>query len=178
MAIDMTRPGKTPLICTGMPPLVGERVRILILGSMPGADSLAAQRYYAHPRNQFWPIVSQLFGLEGGAPYPDRVAGLIARGVAVWDVLKHCERSGSLDSAILRSSEIANDFDPLLAAHPELRVIAFNGAKAQQAFLRHVLPRHRERLAEVALQPMPSTSPAHAGRSLEQKRLVWSQILV
>ena len=81
-------------------PLVAADARILILGNMPGVKSLVAQQYYAHPRNAFWRITGELFDFDPAAPYPARVAALTAAGVAVWDVLKHCRRVGSLDASV------------------------------------------------------------------------------
>ncbi len=86
------------------PPIAAPGARLLILGSMPGAASLAAGQYYAHPRNAFWPILAALCHFPADAPYAARVAALQAAGVAVWDVLQSCVRPGSLDTAIERSS--------------------------------------------------------------------------
>ena len=112
--------------------------RLLVLGSMPGAASLAAQQYYAHPRNAFWPIMSQLFGFAADLPYPQRLMQLQAQGIGLWDVLQSCERQGSLDSAI--RAETPNDFASLLQQQPQIRALAFNGAKAAQSFRKLVLP--------------------------------------
>src|SRR5690606_29512 len=116
--------------CEGFPPLLAPGARVLILGSMPGAASLRAQAYYAHPRNAFWPIMGALYGFEPAAPYDVRCAALTSAGVAVWDVLQACERPGSLDAAIVADSRVANDFSGLFAQQPTIRRILFNGATA------------------------------------------------
>ncbi|MBP7623629.1 MAG: DNA-deoxyinosine glycosylase, partial [Xanthomonadales bacterium] len=100
------------------PPLIAAHARVLILGSMPGIASLQALRYYAHPRNQFWPILGELLGFDASADYALRVQALHKAGIAVWDVLAECEREGSLDTSIRRDSEQANDLPGLLAKHP------------------------------------------------------------
>ena len=151
------------------PPIVAPGARVLILGSMPGAASLAAGQYYAHPRNAFWPILGVLCGFAAAAPYAERVLALQAAGVAVWDVLHSCVRPGSLDTAIERSSEVANDIAGLLAGYPGIRCIAFNGGTAEAAFRRHV-----PRVAAVRLLGLPSTSPANASWSFERKLAAWS----
>ncbi len=156
------------------PPLAAPDARILILGSMPGLASLAAGQYYAHPRNAFWPIMGALLGFSLGLDYPTRVAALHQAGIAVWDVLYSCRRQGSLDSAIEDDTLVANDLAGFLAGHPTIRHIFFNGAKAESCFRRHIKLAWPER--EMAFTRLPSTSPAHAGRSFEQKLAAWRTV--
>lgn len=158
----------------GLPPILAPGARWLILGSMPGAESLAQQQYYAHPRNLFWPFMEALYGVPRTLPYAARCAALAARGVAVWDVLAGCERRGSLDSAIIRASEVANAIPELLAAHPGIGMIGLNGGKAQTAFRQHLAPRLPKPPPLLAL---PSTSPANAGRTRAQKLAAWRGLL-
>jgi len=158
-------------------PVVGDDPRILILGSMPGIRSLEAGEYYAHPRNRFWTILESLGLLDPGLPYEERTASLARRGIALWDVLHSCERPGSLDSSIVKATEKPNDIGELLREYPTIRAIALNGAKAENAFHRHVAPslpqEARQRLETFRL---PSTSPAHA-MSAERKLEAWRRIL-
>jgi hypoxanthine-DNA glycosylase len=156
------------------PPLARPDARVLILGSMPGTASLRERQYYAHPHNQFWPIMGELFGAGRELPYAQRVARLLERGIAVWDVLKHCERPGSLDSSIVRGSEVVNDFAGFLRQHPGIGAIFFNGAKSESVFRREV----EARLAGRTLRctRLPSTSPAHAGVSRAAKLAAWRRI--
>ena len=110
----------TAAALTGLAPVIAANTRILILGSFPGAASLAAQQYYAHPRNQLWPILSVLTGEDLVAlAYEARLPRLLAHGFGLWDVLGACEREGSLDSAIRRPA--ANDFERLRELCPLLR---------------------------------------------------------
>jgi hypoxanthine-DNA glycosylase len=159
----------------GFPPIARPDARILILGSMPSRESLARQQYYAHPRNAFWPVVTQLLGIDAES-YPERSAALARRGVALWDVLQACFRSGSLDSAIDDRSIVTNDFPAFFDAHPDIRRVFFNGAKAEAVYRRHVLPLLAEPAAALPLLRLPSTSPAHAGMSLAQKTTAWRAI--
>lgn len=158
-------------------PLEPPSARLLILGSMPGIASLRAQQYYGHPRNQFWPMMEALFGVPASAAYAERIAGLHGQGIALWDVLRACERPGSLDSSIVRGSEQANDFAAFLDRHPELKVIALNGGTARDAFHRRVLPMLGERLSAIELIALPSTSPANASVSAAAKRAAWAALL-
>jgi hypoxanthine-DNA glycosylase len=148
----------TPLL-RGFPPVVDEHATVLILGSFPSVQSLAAGEYYANPRNAFWQIMSQLFGFDLIAPYEDRVAALRSHHVALWDVLSQCRRAGSADSAFDPKSLVANDFAGLFADYPKITRVFFNGAKAAELF---------RRLAgentPLEYQRLPSTSPAHAVR--------------
>lgn len=157
------------------PPLVGSAPRVLVLGSMPGVASLRAQQYYAHPRNAFWPIMAALFQLDIDAPYATRCQQLTDAGVAVWDVLKACHRPGSLDQHIDPATIEANNFNAFLRQHPGIEAICFNGAKAEQVFRRSVLA---DLLSVPNLEKLPSTSPAHASLSFEQKLEVWRQLKV
>lgn len=157
----------------GLPPIDNPDARVLILGSMPGGASLRSGRYYAHRHNRFWRFMQAITGIDADAPYDARVAALRAAGIAVWDVLAACEREGSLDSAI--RGEVANDLAAFLSAHPALRLIAFNGAKAEQSFMRHVAPS-----LGVALPPLrrlPSTSPANASQGDAVKLAAWRAAL-
>lgn len=157
-------------------PIVGAGARALVLGSMPGGASLAAGQYYAHPRNAFWPIMGELVDAGPGLAYGERCERLIRASVAVWDVLQECVRDGSLDASIERDTEVANDLPSLFAKQPSIELILFNGQKAHDAFRRHVAPRLDEPLSSrLRLIRLPSTSPAHAGRSFEQKLESWRE---
>ncbi len=160
----------------GFPPVIGGAPRVLVLGSLPGAASLAAGEYYAHPRNAFWSLMGELAGAGPGLPYAQRCERLIAAGIALWDVCAAAHRPGSLDAAIDLASVEPNDFASLFSRNPSLALVAFNGAKAAELYRRHVLPTlgAAARLPQVVL---PSTSPAHAGRSVESKLRAWRAAL-
>jgi len=154
-------------------PVVDADTRILILGSLPGDASLAAAQYYAHPRNQFWPILSALWGLEGAQalhalPYAERLPVVQARGLAIWDVYAGCVREGSLDSAI-EAGEL-NDLAGLIQQVPTLRAIAHNGGESARHM--RVTQAHPLRLIR-----LPSTSPANASFSYARRLADWRQIV-
>ena len=157
----------------GFPPIAGPLATRLVLGSMPGVASLAARQYYAHPRNSFWRIVEATLGVAEELGYDARCAGLVASGVALWDVLAQCRREGSLDSAIDESTLVANDFAAFLRAHPRIGAIYFNGAKAWHSYRKHVLPGLPRALAAIPTRCLPSTSPANASYSFERKLQHW-----
>jgi hypoxanthine-DNA glycosylase len=158
----------------GFPPIARPEARILILGSLPGARSIAEQQYYAHPQNAFWRIMHDLFGIDGD--YASRCAQLTERGIALWDVLHSSVRPGSLDAAIQLDSAVTNDFAAFLAGHPKIRLIAFNGRKAEQLFVRYVGDAVPEsRIPRIGL---PSTSPAYAAMPFSGKLAAWRAALV
>lgn len=152
-------------------PIADARATRLILGSMPGAASLSAHQYYAHPNNAFWRIMAAVTGALPDAAYEERVRALQNANLAVWDVLQSCERPGSLDSAIRRDSEVANDFTAFFAQHPRVTQVYFNGAAAEASFKRHCAELLRD--PQISFQRLPSTSPAHASLRFEQKLMVW-----
>jgi TDG/mug DNA glycosylase family protein len=154
------------------PPIVSDRSKLLVLGSMPGELSLKAGQYYAHPQNAFWRIMGELFGAGQSLPYQDRVAILQSVGVALWDSLQACTRPGSLDASI--TEEVANDFPALFAEYPNITHVFFNGRKAETAFRRHALPALSE--DHHIFARLPSFSPAHAAMRLEDKVLAWSVV--
>lgn len=154
------------------PPAAREDAEILVLGSLPGAESLRRQQYYAHPRNGFWPILGRLLGFPPELPYPERIARLIEHRIALWDVVREGRRPGSLDSDI--RDETVNDFPEFLRRHPHIRRLCFNGATAERLFKSRALaalPPDRT----LELVRLPSTSPAHASLRLEEKLEAWRQ---
>lgn len=152
----------------GLPPLVAGNTRLLILGSFPGAASLAAQQYYGHPQNQFWRILAAIFGASAedtcASSYEKRSTWMLSKGVGLWDVYASCERVGSLDAKI-RNPEV-NDFAGLRVRCPALQAVAHNGAESF---------RHTARLEHLGLPTvrLPSTSPANASWSFERKLALW-----
>ena len=156
-------------------PVVGDRPRVVILGSMPGVASLEAVQYYAHPRNAFWPIMGELLDIDASAEYKDRIRQISERPIILWDTLKSCRRPGSLDSNIDLKSARANDFPGLLQRHREVRAICFNGAASEKYFRQLVMPKLD--LSGIETIKMPSTSPANAGMSYSQKLEAWRRIL-
>ena len=152
------------------PPVVAADTRILVLGSLPGEQSLAAQRYYAHPRNLFWTLIGEVIGEElVSLDYDDRLRALLRHRVGLWDVVAEASRAGSLDAAIRDPHE--NDLLSLVRSLPSLRAVAFNGGTSAKVGMRQLEP-----VAEqLALIRLPSSSPAYAGR-MELKRTAWAAL--
>ncbi len=156
-------------------PIADPLSRILILGTMPGRTSISRGQYYAHPRNAFWSITGTILGFDPAAPYEIRVAGLLKAGVALWDVLKSCDRQGSLDSRIDPSTEVPNDLPAFLEYHPHVRRICFNGAGAEALFSKH-FKASPPRCPGLEYVRLPSTSPANASMSKASKMIAWLAI--
>ena len=163
----MTTPPSSTL--SGLAPVIDADLRILVLGSFPGAASLAAGKYYAHPRNQFWPLISAVIGEDlASLPYETRLKRLLAHHVGLWDVLAGCEREGSLDSAIRKPA--ANDFERLRSLCPELETVGFNGQASGKFAPQFAVAGYRTVV-------LPSSSPAHMAMSFEQKLAVWRRLV-
>lgn len=161
----------------GLAPVLGPKVRILILGSMPGTRSLSEQRYYAHPRNALWPIIEHLTGIPVDAEYSTRIRALPDHGIGLWDVLAECVRPGSLDQHIRSDSVRVNDFGAVFDRCPRIECIAFNGQKAATLFERHVQDHRVPKVREVKRVTLPSTSPAHAAMTVAEKCAAWADAL-
>ncbi|MFZ5524768.1 MAG: DNA-deoxyinosine glycosylase [Pseudomonadota bacterium] len=161
------------------PPIASATANILILGSMPGKESLRAGQYYSHPRNTFWSIMGELAGASPALPYEMRTEKLKSAGIALWDVLASCSRHSSMDADIDAASICPNDFMSFFLKHPNITHVFFNGNMAEQCFRKHVqpllapLPGHRP----LHYQRLPSTSPAHASMTYRQKLQAWQVIL-
>lgn len=151
------------------PSLSNPEATVLLLGTMPGVQSLAMNQYYVHPRNNFWKLLHAIFEEQLSTDYNQKKEMLQRNKIAVWDVLQACERQGSLDSAIIK--EVPNDFTGFLQQHPNINLIAFNGQKAAAFFKKHV-----GLTEDYQLITLPSTSPANAGKTFEQKLKEWEVI--
>jgi double-stranded uracil-DNA glycosylase len=161
---------------TAFPPVEDRRAEVLILGSFPSQRSLEKNQYYAHPRNNFWPIMGRVLGTSPDAPYAKKKLTLKANRIALWDVAARARRPGSLDSSIVGKSVVVNDFRRFFGSHPRIRLVCFNGAKAAELYRRRVLPMLGSEFPGIRYRRLPSTSPAHAampfGRKLARWRLV------
>lgn len=176
----------TPERLAGLPPIISDTTRLLVLGSFPGVASLAKQQYYAHPQNHFWKIFQAIWPDSpmnmGADSYEKRSKWLLEKGLGLWDVYASCERAGSLDSAI-RQPQV-NDFANLRQRCPQLGVIAHNGAEsfrhahAVMASLNPVEPTHSAKTpCAIRFFKLPSTSPANASWSFERKLAAWREVV-
>ena len=165
-ASQVQPPGSPWLV--GLPPVIGRATRLVVLGSFPGAASLQARQYYAHPRNHFWPILAALWQVDLLAlPYAQRLTELRRRGLGLWDIYASCRRVGSLDSAIVQPR--LNDLATLRRRAPRLTGVAHNGAESARA-------RALTLALGVAVTRLPSTSPANASWSFERKLSAWRAV--
>jgi len=137
------------------PPVVRADTRLLVLGSLPGAVSLARSQYYAHPQNQFWRLIGAVIGRDLAAlDYPARLAALLEARVGLWDTVASATRKGSLDADIRLHA--ASDLAALVATLPDLRAIAFNGGTSARIGRRELAG-----LSGIDLVDLPSSSPAY-----------------
>jgi hypoxanthine-DNA glycosylase len=173
----MGTPGLVKSMRRGLPPVVDDQAGIVILGTLPGEESLRKQQYYADPSNQFWSLLARTFDAPVGTTYPDHLNFLATHGVALWDVLESAERKGSSDSAIKRSRP--NDFDAFFTKFPQLRRIAFNGTKAEALWRTHIRPRpgvpHRSLMASTL--PSSSGTPGRYVLPFDDKVARWRECL-
>ena len=149
------------------PPVTRPDTRLLVLGSLPGAVSLARQRYYAHPQNQFWRLIGAAIGRDLAAlAYEARLEALLEAGVGLWDTVAAATRKGSLDADIRLHQ--ASDLAALARKLPDLKAIAFNGGTSARIGRRQLGD-----AAGLALIDLPSSSPAYASLPFEKKREAW-----
>ncbi len=150
-------------------PIEDEKSQILILGTMPGVESLKQQAYYGHPRNLFWKLIAGVTGETAPESYDDKKKYLLKHKIALWDMCQACIRSGSLDSNI--SDEVPNDITSFIAGHHHLKAIGCNGRESARMFRKY-----RVGIENVTFIPLPSSSPANAGVSWEKKADEWSRL--
>jgi hypoxanthine-DNA glycosylase len=157
--------------CAGFAPVSRPDARVLIVGTLPGAESLRRQEYYAKSQNAFWRILGELIGAGPDLPYQQRLQTIKSAGLALWDVCASAHREGSLDANI-RELE-TNDFGRYFPAHPHIGVICFNGQTAGKLFERFVIPDLTAEARKIPRKILPSTSPAHASMPFAQKLESW-----
>lgn len=167
--------------------ICNKQTHTLVLGTMPGTASLDAYQYYAHKRNGFWPIMLAIvqqtdpcYTIHELSHYANKIKILQAAGFGLWDVLAECERAGSLDSAIKSNSVVMNDFLTLLTRYDAITTVAFNGKTAERLFRRYVMPKLITAEFDIdAIQwvCLPSSSPAMASLSLQDKYEQWRAVL-
>jgi TDG/mug DNA glycosylase family protein len=157
-------------VLIGLPPLIDERSRVLVLGSFPSKLSLHKREYYGNPQNHFWLIMEALFGIDRQAPYARRTDALLEERIAVWDVIAECSREGSGDDAIMDATP--NTLSRLLHEFPDIRSIAFNGGTALRT-ARLFAPDLFE-ADDLACERLPSTSPRNARLPLTAKVETWA----
>ena len=162
---------------TGFPPVANKDARLLILGSMPGQRSLAEQQYYAHPQNSFWPIICRLLNNENALDYGQRQRLLLNNHIALWDVLKKCQRKGSLDADIDPRTIELNDFPAFFSRRRQIKAVFFNGARAERLFRKGPLQALNQTAPALDYHRLPSTSPAHATLGFAEKYGRWRVIL-
>ncbi len=155
------------------PPILPSSPHTLILGSMPGGKSLELNQYYAHPQNQFWRFMGDLYGAGPDLPYDDRLNILKHQGIAVWDVVHSCDREGSMDSAI--KNPRVNDFETLFKEYPSIQKVVFDSLTAENFYIRMVLPKLAHSLS---YHRVPSPSPAHARLDYASKLIIWKEVLI
>jgi len=157
-----------PVPLSGLAPILHPEINTIVLGSFPGAASLQAQRYYAHPRNQFWALLGAVLGEAlTDLPYEARLERMLSHRIGLWDALAACEREGSLDAAIRRPQ--ANDHLLLKDLCPQLRRVCFNGKAAGR-----YAPVYADAGYDVLV--LPSSSPANAQLSFAAKLALWHAI--
>lgn len=158
----------------GLAPIIDDKAKILILGSMPGTESLKKGQYYANKRNQMWEIMEEILKLQLPEEYPQRINVLKEHHIALWDVIHSCKRVGSLDSAI--TEEAPNDFMTFFKQHSTLKIVGFNGNKAYQTFKTKI---GFQDFPEIQFLKLPSTSPVPGKnvKSFEEKVVEWSKVV-
>ena len=157
-------------------PIVGESPKILILGSMPGQRSLEESRYYAHPQNAFWWIMTKILNVPETLGYEEKCECLRSADFALWDVLYDCQRPGSLDSNIARASEQPNNFVDFFENYNQINLIAFNGGAAMKIFIRHCSEAVLSN-SKIKCVQLPSSSAAHASMTRDEKLKIWQEKL-
>lgn len=151
-------------------PIADFNSHTLILGTMPGEKSLELQQYYGNKGNQFWRLIFSVYNMPMPENYADKIAFLKNNGIALWDVLSHCERVGSLDSNI--KNEVPNDFEAFFKTHPNIKRVFFSSKNAEKYYAKYAVKHH-----DISYCALPSPSGANASMRFEEKLWLWKNIL-
>jgi TDG/mug DNA glycosylase family protein len=171
---DVFKRKDNQMLVQGFDPIVGKNARIVILGTLPGEESLSVRQYYGDSSNAFWYIIQQLFGIARGLSYDEIRQSLIKNRIAVWDVLQRAQRSGSQDSKIIAGTEVANDFAAFFSAYPSIKGVFFNGGKPKKYFHKLVIPVLQMEAGFPRLNPaLQSTSGVNTHHTAEKKVELW-----
>lgn len=111
----------------GLEPWVGENPKVLILGTMAGDTSIAAQAYYDDPRNPFWRLTGDIFQPSTEELSHGRKSFITGRGIALWDVIASGVRIDSSDASFSESTLQGNDIQAFLDEHPTIHTVVLNG---------------------------------------------------
>ena len=161
---------KTIKIIQSFQPVINHEAVILILGTMPGVQSLEKQQYYGNKNNAFWRIIFELFKGGGMVTYDEKINFLQKNKIALWDTLQNCERKGSLDADIVKP--IANSISEFLENYKSIRYVVFNGKASEKYFFRY-----NKKMDGIEYISLPSTSPANARMNFSEKLKAWSVLL-
>lgn len=156
---------------TSFPPISDSKTEVLILGTLPGDNSLKSGEYFAHSRNRFWKIIAAITNNPEPQNYPEKLDLLHKNRIGVWNVLHKAERKGSLDSAIL--NEKPNDINGFIKDHKNIKVIGFDGLKAETLFNKYFTRRN-----DIKYILLPACSPANARFNLAALCNKWKEILI
>jgi double-stranded uracil-DNA glycosylase len=151
--------------------------RVLIIGTLPGEEALRLSQYYARKTNGFWWIMERLINAPFSMPYEERITRLRQNNLAVWDICKSANRTGSLDLNIEKESIILNDFNSFFKQHTHIDLICFNGRLSHQWYFQMIFPNLDRSFTDIQYKVLPSTSPAHAAMSKEEKLIHWHAVL-
>jgi hypoxanthine-DNA glycosylase len=163
-------------------PIIDKKCKIMILGTMPGIESLRKQEYYAHRQNVFWRVIYALFDREMEESYDNRKTFLLEHNIALWDVLKACNRKGSSDSDI--KNPVVNDFLRIYKEYKNIRCVFFNGTPAERLYKKYVTGNSRysgvtfnkSSAQGIIYHKLLSTSPANASYNFSKKLENWKTI--
>lgn len=150
-------------------PLYNEDSRILILGSIPSPASREVGFYYGHPRNRFWQVLAEVYGLPLPESIEEKKALILANGLALWDVIEECDIIGASDSSV---KNVVPTGIPSVLSQTRIERILCNGALSKRIYDKYQLERTR-----IPAIQMPSTSPANAAWSLEKLVNEWRKHL-
>ena len=136
-------------------PVYNSNSRILFLGSIASVKSREIGYPYASPQNRFWKVMKAIFNKEVG----DYKQFLLSKNIALWDVIKSCEITGSSDSSI--KNVVVNEIWDVIA-NSNIKHVFTNGKKAFDLYNKYVYPK-----TEIKAISLSSTSPANATKNLD-----------
>ena len=163
---------------------VPRRATFLILGSFTGRQAVqdgagtdsAYDWFYGTRRNQFWPILEAVYGLNLKDKASKQEA-LESLGIAIADLIYQCERKqgNNLDNNLYNIVYNTEEIVRILESYP-IQTILFSSRFVEKRFSK-IFRDYLKNRPDLTFITLPSPSPRYAQMTLAQKIKRYRELL-